>query len=282
MKFGCNISHELLSLLDEEANLCDYIKIGDFGLTRSFVEKAFNYKPLLLHGFGWHERGGMTDLSSVDFAYMFSRLQTYKTPYLGMHALAFEEDLEVMMKTLDKGEKKSFSARNISEVLIDHMKEIFTRVSDSIPCELIIENMDYTHAYTYETTIKETVIPEFYVKLLEATGLNLLLDTSHAFVASYQLGMDIYEYLDRMPLDKVREIHFSGVGYDKEKGYIDVHGVMKDRDYEVAKYLASHQKLTNGQCLDMITLEYGTVQVADKESIRQQLYELKKIFCDFN
>ncbi len=271
MKYGCNVSYELLTLLDEEPSLCDYIKIGDFGSTRPLVEKAFTYKPLLLHGFGWYERGGMSDLSQVDFSYMSSRLERFKTPFLGMHAVAFEKDLE----QIADGSKGNLKAQ-----IIQHMTEVFGEFARAIPCELLIENMDHTHAYTYETTVKETVEPEFYQDLLVSSGLNLLLDTSHAFVSAYQLGIDIYEYLDRMPLERVREIHFSGSGYDEIKGFIDVHDVMGTRDYEVAKYLAKHPKLTNGQCLDMITLEYGTIKDADKEAIRQQMYQLKAIFKD--
>lgn len=260
MNFGCNVSYELLELLKEQPDLCDYIKIGDFGATRPLVDEAFTYKPLLLHGFGWYERGGMPDFDEVDFDYMARRLSQFGTPYLGMHAVAFDDDV---LKTGN---------------IMDHMVRVFGVFSERIPCELLIENMDHSLHYDYKTTVKETVTSEFYTELLERTGLNLLLDTSHAFVSSYQLGMDIYEYLDRMPLHKVREIHFSGSYYDDEKGFMDRHLILNDRDIKVADYLAKNKKLTDSRCLDMITLEYGTIAHADKEAIRHQMNNLKEIF----
>lgn len=262
MEYACNFSKELLELLKGDEHLCDYIKIGDFGDTRKYMEEAFSLKPLLIHGFGWFERGGMPNTDIMDFDYMTSRLSGFKTPVLGMHGIAFKKDIIE------------------SENTFRHMVSIFKEIDSKIPCELIIENMDYTHAYTYETTIKETVMPDYITELVHETGLNMLLDTSHAFVSSYQLGMDIYEYLEQLPLEKVREIHFSGSFFDKTKGFLDVHGIMRDDDYEVARFLATHPKVVNSSCLKIVTLEYGNVNSADKEAIILQMKNLKEIFTE--
>ncbi len=57
MKYACNVSYELMNILENDSTFCDYIKIGAFGRTEALLEVAFSLKPLLIHGFGWFERG---------------------------------------------------------------------------------------------------------------------------------------------------------------------------------------------------------------------------------
>jgi len=260
MLYGCNYSEQLIELLEETPSLCDYIKIGAFGDSLSCLEKAGNYKPLLIHGFGWYERGGMPDVSVLDFNLMNKLMLKYKTPFLGMHAIAFEKDVVA------------------NNDILKHMVHVFKDISNKIQTELIIENMDYSRYYDYETTVIETVKPDFLYQLITETGLNLLLDISHALVSSYQLGMTIYEYLERLPLDAVREIHVTGSFFSNDIGYKDIHGIIGEEDYNLVQFIANHKKIKNSRTLKMITLEYGNCQFADKNAIEYQLKQLKSIF----
>ncbi len=262
MLFGCNFSKTLMELLHKDDSLCDYIKIGAFGKTEAFLDEAYALKPLLLHGFGWFERGGMKDMSVMDYEHMNAYLTKYQTPYLGMHALAYPDD-----------------ASQVSDMLA-HMAGVFTEISERLECELIIENMDHSLHYDYETSVIETVTPEFYTELLERTGLNMLFDLSHALVSAYQLGIGIYDYLEGLPLEKIREIHISGSFYSNEIGYKDIHGIMNEDDYRIAEFLSNHPRVKQSGCLKMVTLEYGTVDVADPEAIVTQMNRLKKIFSN--
>ena len=143
---------------------------------------------------------------------------------------------------------------------------------------LIIENMDFSKAYDYETTVLETVTPEFISELMDKTELYLLLDTSHALVSSYQLGIDIYDYLEGLPLERIKEIHFTGSFLTNDNGYKDIHGIMNETDYSIARFLASNPRILNAGNLEIITLEYGGVSNTDKAAIKEQLTRLKSIF----
>jgi len=259
MKYVCNYSNELIELIQEDPRFCDYIKIGAFGLTLDCLESAFSYKPLMIHGFGWFERGGMATIDVMDFDQMNSLMKKYGSPCLGMHALAYPKD-------------------QIREDLVSHMTQILRSVQKKLSYELIIENMDYSPFYDYETTVIESVKPEFYTKLLHSTGLNMLLDISHAKVSAYQIGMDIYDYLEELPLEKVREIHISGSAFDEGKGYRDVHGVMEEEDYQIALFLSKHSRIVAAKKLKYITLEYGTIEKANKQAVFEQMKRLKRIF----
>lgn len=260
MLYACNYSPELMAILKENNEFCDYIKIGAFGTTLPLLEEAFLLKPLLIHGFGWFERGGMDKVEAIDLKYMNTLLDKYKTPFLGMHALAFEKDL-----------------KHMTQPILDHMTQVFEYISQGLETELTIENMDSSPFYTYDTTTLETVTPEFITQLLKKTGLFLLLDISHALVSSYQLGIPIYEYLEALPLEKIREIHFTGSFFRKEHGYLDIHGIMNVDDIELASFLAKHPRL-QGENLKMVTLEYGGLTHTDKEAIIEQMKQLKELF----
>jgi uncharacterized protein (UPF0276 family) len=261
MQYACNFSPELLELLDQDKTLCDYIKIGAFGGTLPYLEKAFSYKPLILHGFGWHERGGMANVHELDFDLMNLQLEQFETPFLGMHAMAFEKDLIEMQ-----------------EPILAHMSHVFSYIQSKLKAELIVENMDSSPFYDYDTTVIESVKPEFIRELLNRTGLKMLLDTSHALVSAYQLGMPIYDYLEALPLEAVREIHFTGSFFRKEQGYLDIHGIMGDEDIRLASFLAKHPRIQKAKELEMVTLEYGGLKNTNKEAVLSQLGTLKTLF----
>jgi len=260
MLFGCNFSWELLELIYEDSNICDYIKIGAFGDTEEFLEIAYNLKPLLIHGFGWFERGGMSSTNIIDINLMNDLLYRYESPFLGMHALAYKKDVILI------------------DNLLEHMVQTFREVNKKLNIPLTIENMDFSTTYDYETTILETVKPEFLTSLINETELLLLLDTSHALVSAYQLGIDIYDYLECLPLERVKEIHITGSFLTKDNGYKDIHDIMNETDYEIARFLATHPRIVSSCNLEIVTLEYGGLSNTDKKAIKHQLLELKQIF----
>lgn len=261
MKYGCNFSHELMELLEEDPNLCDYIKIGAFGDTFLLLEKAYQKKPLLIHGFGWFERAGMPDLEVMDFPYMNKLLREFQSPWLGMHALMYERDEQ----------DDAFS----------HMKKNLLRIKEELELPLILENMDHSPFYSYENSIKASVEGDFIRQLTKEVDCGFLLDLSHARVSAWQLGKEIIEYLEELPLERTREIHFSGAEYREGEGYHDRHSEMTEDDFLVAQFIADQLQQGHLQELEVITLEYGSVgglQTTDKEAIRRQIKRLKSIF----
>lgn len=263
MKFGCNYSRELISILEEDSSFCDYIKMGAFGKGMPLLEEVFRYKPLLLHGFGWHERGGMSSVDVMDFELMNRLLIRYRTPFLGMHALSFDEDVQRIEREKD---------------LADHMAGIFKEVKERLSIPLLIENLDFSPFYEYATTVKESVLPDFLTKVIHSSECGLLFDLSHARVSAFQLNMDIKEYIEGLPLEKMKEIHFSGSFYSKNEGFKDIHGIMNEDDFEIAQWIASHPRVLAAKNLEIITLEYGTFEQADRSALLMQMNRLKDIF----
>lgn len=67
------------------------------------------------------------------------------------------------------------------------------------------ENYNYYPTGLYEHVCR----PDFMARLLEKLDLGLTLDLAHAAISARHLGLDFYQYLDELPLERIVEIHVS-------------------------------------------------------------------------
>lgn len=80
------------------------------------------------------------------------------------------------------------------------------QVQAALNRQMLLEN-PATYLLFAESTIEET---EFLCEVARRTGCGLLLDVNNVFVATTNHNMDPYAYIERFPLEMVREIHLSG------------------------------------------------------------------------
>ena len=66
-----------------------------------------------------------------------------------------------------------------------------------------VENNNYykTEAYDYVTD------PDFISSIVYDNDINFLFDISHARISAYNSGVDYCEYLLKLPLNRVNQIH---------------------------------------------------------------------------
>jgi uncharacterized protein (UPF0276 family) len=262
MKIGCNYSKQLLELIEEDEVSIDYIKIGDFGPFKQSIDEAFLIKPLLIHGFGFYEHAGMKMNIDIDWDIMNERLIKYESPHLGLHFSLYKKDMNIY-----EDENKTIS-RMVATLKI---------WSNNIEIPLLIENIDYCPYYTNRlSSLKLVSKPEVITQVCEEVGIDLLLDIAHAKVSAYHLNQNIYDYIDSLPLHKVKEIHITGTEMKQDIGIIDSHLQLVDEDYKILNYVLSK---SNPQIL---TLEYGWPGEeyafrTKKEMIKLQLNKLKQL-----
>lgn len=288
MLYGCNISNSLLSLLEKDRQLCDFIKIGDFGITREFMKQAYSYKPLLIHGFGWFECLGMQEQSKLNFDYMNERLLQFESPHLGVHALIYDTEVDKVQRQRARGQ----GSKRLESNLFEHMVAMGRLFKEKLQVPLLIENMDYSPYYTYPVTHPITASPDFIRKLCEAIDCGFLLDIAHAKVSAYHLNIPLEDYLDRLPLDRLVEIHASSPSFTQSEGYIDRHLCLEEEEYRCISQLLTHPQVITSQgfikSLRIMTLEYGTMDKEKSSSlggfdleqagIKRQMDTLRGIF----
>ena len=146
-----------------------------------------------------------------------------------------------------------------------HLKHLVKKVraaQDFLERPLVLEN-----ASTY-VTFRRSTMPEweFIGRLAEEADCALLLDVNNVYVSCRNHGWDAHEYLDRVPYDRVVQIHLAG-HTDKGTHCVDTHS--KPVIDEVWKYYADVEKRTGGRAT---LLEWDE----DIPSFARTFAELKK------
>jgi len=90
----------------------------------------------------------------------------------------------------------------------DHVDEVQTVLGR----QMLLENPS-TYLSFAETNIPEV---DFLAELSRRTGCGLLLDINNVFVSATNHGTPALAYLERFPLDRVREIHLGGHDEDTD------------------------------------------------------------------
>jgi uncharacterized protein (UPF0276 family) len=132
----------------------------------------------------------------------------------------------------------------------------------TLPVPILLENMasvpNRKGRYTFQ------IEPRRITKILDASGARLLLDLGHARVAAATLKLDVHDYLQQMPLDRVDQIHVSGVR-PRDGLLYDAHESLEEIDYALLDWVLER---TQSQVL---TLEY----FRQREPLREQLQKLR-------
>lgn len=92
------------------------------------------------------------------------------------------------------------------------------QVQDFLGQQILVENIS-SYLEFEESDLGEA---EFIAELLKITDCGLLLDLNNIYVSAQNHNFDAMDYLDQMPLDRVREIHLAGFD-DRDDYLLDAH-----------------------------------------------------------
>jgi uncharacterized protein (UPF0276 family) len=247
MEFAVNFSDILMMLLDQDPGLpVDYIKVPTipFPGCRFQFDRGETKRKLLPH----LAQSGVISLGRTDPDEQFNSvlihqiLQRTNPPYLSTHLEARWDDFP---------EYRDYQHQNhplIQGVLREHFLKAIARVKASIHIPLVIENFPYYHWGRHFKTCTE---PEFLTELCEEGDCGFLLDIAHARCSAWNFTMDVKDYFNALPLNRLREIHLGGTKVRPAEGLRDTHTVMDETDYEMLQYLLLKSNPR------IITIEYG-------------------------
>jgi uncharacterized protein (UPF0276 family) len=240
MKLACNYYLETEKLFDEGIISLDYFKYPALGFQMDimrdldafelFCGKLAVKRPILLHGL----YPAPHDLASPDFQADFNAgdinrlLKMTKTPGISIHAMLSKLPEDVPFA-------------KIFGTIIKNAAFLKEKYADM---EFVaIENFDHIDRYG------DLIKPEIITELLNETGCDFVLDVSHAYYASRGLRIDLYDYLRKLPLEKVVEIHING-WIENENGRM-CHTIIHEEAYQALREVLLHCKPK------IITVEYG-------------------------
>lgn len=123
--------------------------------------------------------------------------------------------------------------------------------------------------------------PKLFSSILEKYDLKMLLDIPHTQISAEYINIPFEDYINQFPLDKVVEVHFSGLGFTKAGKLYDGHIMAEDRDYKKLEYTLPRCKNLKMLSLEFApTRDYGNEVVAKEyrdERISEQLYKEQQI-----
>jgi hypothetical protein len=103
---------------------------------------------------------------------------------------------------------------------VRHVRERHARAQDALSVPLGLENITY-YAPLGEPEMREE---DFVAEVLDATGAALLLDVNNVYVNARNHGFDPIAWLEKMPLDRVVQLHVAGNHTWDDGMLVDTHG----------------------------------------------------------
>ncbi len=195
-KLAVNYSTQAAVLLRSNLIQMDYFKCPDWP---DLISEAQAYAPVAVH-FNLTAGNGRLDKTNWD---QVRRLkEETNTPYVNLH-------LESSIKDFPGYSAETLTNKQTKKVRETIYKDVETALQVFPAEQIIIENVPYRGRFG--KVLRTAVEPEIICDLLDKTGIGLLLDISHARIAANFLGMPEQAYLNQLPTQRIKEIHFTGL-----------------------------------------------------------------------
>jgi len=252
-----------MELLNDKKVDVDLIKVTLEDYFEEHIKIAKEYKPLMIHYFGYTERATMPNYKEIDFKAINQRIKELQSPVVGVHAYIEKLDFESRDPSYDEALSRSV--------------EVLSYFKENLDVPLLIENYPYSAYYDSLDNHFITGEPKLFHDLCNQLDVGLLLDLSHARVCADYKGLSLIEYLSEFPLERVVEIHVNATRQDEKRGLLDIHLELTEQDYSDIEWVLN-------QCdVKYLTLEYGGIGKikeagrSDKDAIERQLKRLSRM-----
>jgi len=294
MKFGLNYSKTAVKLYEAGVIAPDVFKCPAWP---DLIARIKDRYPIYIH-FPLNVGSGMGDAidgetkQPADWAKFEKLLADSGTPYLNLHLQAFR-----------RGTVDPFDAEQTLAALIKDVEAVIERSGKEV---VIVENgFNLGPDAPYAVFLAETA-----QQVVEATGCGFLFDISHARIAAMRLGEDYRDYISRLPVHAIREIHITGMqvideywinralasGMTREliESYIGPGGVwlphgmtdhlpMSEEDWEIMAWAAAQLRSGAWRAPWVTSLECGGIgpfweATLSEDEMREQVPRLQQIF----
>ena len=243
MKLAVNYSPQAAELLDSGQIEFDLYKCTDWP---EMVEAARAQRPVYVH---FPLLAGRRNVEQVGWQRIAGLLDQTETRYVNTHLAPRARDFDgLTVETHDPA-----YAEMLAEAMRRDIAPLVKRFgADRVILELACWDPDP------EWQIPRLVLePEIICRMVYETGCGFLLDVAHARLNAIQLGMDERDYLARLPVDRLRELHVTGTGYDDVKRRYRDHCSMTAGDWALAEWVITRIRRGEWARPWCLALEYG-------------------------
>lgn len=129
------------------------------------------------------------------------------TPWIGEHLAFIAADPVADEPTAPSTTLSYTVCPQMSEQTVERVAENLAALRSRLPVPLILENSPQYFAVPGSTMDMNT----FIAAVVERCDVDLLLDLSHFLITALNTGADPLREIDRLPLERVVEVHLSGL-----------------------------------------------------------------------
>lgn len=242
MRLAVNYSPQAESLLAEGVIQFDHFKCPDWPAPIALAERN---RPVYVH---FPLRAGDGTLTHADWAGVERLLAQTATHHVNLHLVAPTDCYPGM--PLDSREPEHLE--QVGERLIADVQVAARRFGSE---RVVVENVIYRGPQG--NVVYPGVAPEVISRVVVATGCRLLLDIAHARITAANLGIDPREYIERLPVERLAELHVTGVRHDGQR--LRDHMAMDEPDWALAAWALAQIGQDRWARPWAVALEYGGV-----------------------
>lgn len=243
VKLAINYSPQAAALLEQGKIEFDLYKCAPWP---EMIAAARAQRPVYVHfpllaGRGNIEKLGCERISDL--------LEETETRYVNTHLAPRAGDFDgVTVDTRD-----SAAAERLIEAMQADIAALVNRFGAD---RVILENACWDPDPEWQ--IPRIVLePEVIARVVCESECSFLLDVAHVRLNAMRLEMDERDYLARLPVECLRELHITGVLYDDDKQRYCDHFPMTSKDWALAEWVLGRIRRGEWPRPWVVTLEYG-------------------------
>lgn len=238
MKFALNYSPQAAALLAASDIEIDLYKAADWP---DMIADARRQRPVYVHFPLLAGRGLPDDARRAEIESMWASTDT---PHLNTHLAPHAGQMGVALDT---------TAPADTNRLIDAMlRDIWPLVARYGSGHIVLENAIWDPDYAIPRPVLE---PAVICRVVYETGCGFLLDTAHAVASARYLGMDERAYINALPVDRLRELHITGLRY--QDGRWHDHYPLTSDDWALTNWVFDSIRAGEWEMPWGVAFEYG-------------------------
>jgi uncharacterized protein len=266
MRLAVNYSHSAASLVQTGQIAIDYFKTPDW---EWMVSEAAQLKPIAVH---FNLEAGNDNLGQVDWDKVIRLAQITQTPFINLHLDSRQSYYpDYAADTCIESE-----VEQVYKIILADVMGVVRRFGAK---RVIIENSPYRAEEG--NTMCLCIQPGLITRLVRETGCGLLLDISHAIITARTLEMRPDEYIAKLPMENMREMHFAGVQKNLINGQWMDHLAIQETDWKWLDWVLARIHVGEWNNPWLLAFEYGGVGEpfewrSNPEVILQQVPQLQE------
>ena len=235
MKFAVNYSNPLIQLLTEGAVEINLIKCPDW---EGMLREAKPYGEITIH---FDLEVGLGNTFRANFARIKKLMQQTFTPHVNTHLVTphqFNPNSKEELKQINQLWREEI------QVMINNLG------AESVA----LEHHPYTEA---NPNIRPAAMTHVFSDVIHDTGCMLLLDLAHARITADTLGINVKDYINDLPLDRLVEMHITGI--KTHSGTLTDHFELGDQDWQTFAWALDQIKAGYWRAPEIVAFEYGGI-----------------------